>query len=73
MDLLKVPRFPYKKNLRNKGHLTLETEVLKEFSRGAFNSVCLTHSKMSNNRNLEPKSDFIYLFYLKLYLMLLRQ
>ena len=49
MDLLKVLRFPYQERLYNKGHLNLVTELLKGFSSGAFNRLCETHSKSSNN------------------------
>ena len=31
-------RFPYQKRFRNKGHLNLATEVLKDFRPGVFNS-----------------------------------
>ena len=29
LDLLKVPMFPYHKKFHNKGHVSLETDVLK--------------------------------------------
>ena len=48
MDLLKAPRFPYQKRIHNKGYLSLATEVLKDFSPGVFNRLCVTH-----NKNLE--------------------
>ena len=59
MDLLKVPRIPYKKRLHNKIHLNLTTEALGGFSPGVSNRLCVTHSKSSNNGNLEPKSGLI--------------
>ena len=54
MDLLKAPRFPYQKRKRihNKGHLNLATEVLKGFSPGVFNRLCVTH-----NKNLEQQKS----------------
>ena len=63
MDLFKVPWFPCKKRSHNKGQLNLATEVLKGFSRGVFNSLCVTRRKNSINGNLEPKSELIFLFF----------
>ena len=63
MDLLKVPRFPYQKRFHNKGYLNLATETLTGFSLYAFNRLCVTHEKSSNNGNLEPKSQLISLFF----------
>ena len=63
--MLKAPRFPYQKRLHNKGHLNLATEVLKGSGPGVFNRFCVTHSKSSNNENLEPKSELIIFLFLK--------
>ena len=65
MTLLKAPSFPYQKRLHNKAHSNLATEVLKDFSPGALNSVCVTHSKNSNSGNLEPESELIIFFFFK--------
>ena len=59
MDLSKSPRFLYQKRLHSKGHLNLTTEVLKNFSLGVFNRLCVINSKNSNSENLEPKSELI--------------
>ena len=64
-DLLKVPRFPYKNILHNKGHLNLGKEVLKAFSPRVFNRLCVTHSKSGINGNLEPKIELIVSFFFK--------
>ena len=60
MDLFKVPRSPYQKRVHNKGHLNLATEVPMGFSAGVFNKLYVTH-----NKNLEPKSELIILFFSK--------
>ena len=59
MDLLNVLRYLYQKRLHDKGHLNLATEVLKVFSPGAFNRLCVTHSKSSNNGNLQLESTLL--------------
>ena len=59
MNLLKIPRFPCRKRLRNKAHLNLATEVLKVFSPSGFNGLCVTQSKSSNRqkfRNLSTQT-----------------
>ena len=66
MDLFKAPWFPYKKRSHNKGQLNLATEVLKGFSRGVFNNLCVTHRKSSINGDLEPKSELIIFLFLAL-------
>ena len=55
MDLLKAPRFPYQKRIQNKGHLNLATEVLKGFSPGVFNRLCVTHNKNLEQRKFRTK------------------
>ena len=64
MDLLKAPRFPYEKRIHNKGHLNLATEVLKGFSPGVFNMVCVTHNENLEQRKFRTKAraNNIYLF-----------
>ena len=57
MDLLKVPRFPYQKRIHNKGHLNLATEVLKGFSPGVFNRLCVTHNKNLEQRKFRTKEQ----------------
>ena len=37
----------------------MTTEVLGCFSPGVSNRLCVTHSKSSNNGNLEPKNGLI--------------
>ena len=59
MDLLKVPRFPYQKRLRNKGYLNLATEVLKDFSPGVFSRHYVNHIKNLEQRKF--RAD-IFLF-----------
>ena len=66
MDLLKVTRFPYQKRLHKKVHFNLATEVRKYFSPGVSNRLCLTHSKNSNDGNLELKNELIIFLFLKL-------
>ena len=41
MDLLKTPRFTYQKRLHNKRYLNLATWILKGFSPGVFNRLCV--------------------------------
>ena len=65
MDLLKALRFPYQKRLHDKEHLNLATEVLKGFSPGVLSRLCVTHSKSSNSRNLEPKIELIIFLFFK--------
>ena len=48
--------------LHNKKHLNFKTESLKDFSRGVFHRLCVTHNKSSNKGNLEPKSEVIFFF-----------
>ena len=55
MDLLKAPRFSYQKRIHNKKHLNLATEVLKDFSPGVFNRLCVTHSKNLQQRKFRTK------------------
>ena len=55
MNLLKAPRFPYQKRIQNKGHLNLTTEVLKSFSPGVFNRLCVTHNKNLEQRKFRTK------------------
>ena len=55
MDLLKIPRFPHQKRIRNKGDLNLATEVLKGFSPGVFNGLCVNHNKNLEQRKFRTK------------------
>ena len=57
MDLLKVPRVPYPKRIHNKGHLNLETKVLKGFSPGVFNRLYATHNKNLEQRKFRTKEQ----------------
>ena len=55
MDLVKAPKIPYQKRIHNKGHLNLGTEVLKDFSPGVFNRLCVTHNKYLEQRKFRTK------------------
>ena len=57
MDLLKTPRFPCQKRIHNKGHLNLTTKVLKGFSPGVFNRLCVTHNKNLGQRKFRAKEQ----------------
>ena len=65
MDLLKAPRFTYQKRIHNKGHVNLTTEVMKGFSPGVINRLCVTHKKnlvQQKCRTKEPAKLIIFLF-----------
>ena len=57
MDLLKAPRFPNQNRIQNEGHLNLATEVLKGFSTGVFNRLCVTHNKNLGQREFRTKEQ----------------
>ena len=57
MDRLKTPRFPCEKRIHSKGHLNLTTEVLKDFSPGVFNRLCVTHYKNLEQRKFRTKQQ----------------
>ena len=58
-------RFPYKKRFHNKGSINLAKQVLKGFSPGVFNILCVTHSKSNKtdvkNLTVYGKDDIFLL------------
>ena len=52
-----LPRFPYQEKIQNKEHLNLATDVLKDFSPGNFNRLCVTHSKNLEQRKFRSKEQ----------------